>query len=217
MRYRRQTAPEREYREPGILSQMMMPILVLLLGAAGSVAYKFGPDILWGGKAKEVAEITSDQADWRTQRFGEMSLEAPFYIGLGPDLSQSIPEQFRKDIESIESYESKDETSDMKVIMMRVAVKAGVPLDLDQNIRALMTTAVRKAGMSGLGVNIMPASVKGAEARRARYESVLRGRTVYLDTVCAVKGNVFWTIQTVHGQRSLAAVVDRIMESIAIK
>lgn len=153
---------------------------------------------------------------WARRTIKEVSVEAPFDFGAGPDVTGQIPPAAKAVIESMDTYQGSTRNQQFNVLVSRFSFKSGVPLNLDGAIKGAMTKGALAMGDSNPQFTTANTNLSGMEGRRASYHKMISGESVHMEGVVAGAGQRFWQVQVIYVGETRAADAARVLDSIVI-
>lgn len=152
---------------------------------------------------------------WETRTFTDISVEAPFTYGAGPDIMGKLPEQVKKLIALYQIFDSGDNTLPRSTVA-RVVYTEGTPVSLDGANQGAMKQAAGAIGDANPKFDTKEVTVSGLPGRRAIYHGKVGTEDVFIEGLVVVKGQQMWQVQALYTAASDAEKAKRILDSVKI-
>src|SRR5262245_33664056 len=191
-------------------------VLLLIVTALAKVLVGPGAKALLSRFAGPSAAPHFTQNAWARRQMQELSLEAPFDFGPGPDVTAKIPPQVRQAIEYLETYQSRGPTNTFVVMISRLAYQAEIETDLDGAVHGAMTQSAAALGDRNPQYPSSSNSISGLEARRASYNGQVSGGTMHVGGALAGRGPKCWQVQVIYTHVRSGPDATRLLNSSAI-
>jgi len=165
----------------GVLGTVATFIVVIIAAAIGKNVGREGTKALLRGSDDAPPVCSYSAATWSTRNLGDISLDAPFSFGPGPDVTSKLPTQVRDALAYYEVLDS-GESTNPRATVSRIAYKPDVQLGLDGAMNGAMNGAMRAmaaaSGESNPQFSSTVTSIDGLPARRASYIGRVRGTSI---------------------------------------
>jgi hypothetical protein len=160
------------------------------------------------------------QKTWATRDITDITVEAPYSFGPGPDVRGSLPQAVRDALEYFEVVDTGD-ASDPRITISRIAYKSGVQVSLDGATNGAMNGAMaslaKTAGDANPKFTSSSLTIDGLQARKATYTGSAKGSSIHLDGVFVQNGQKIWQVQVITTGDSSATDIARIVDSVHMK
>jgi hypothetical protein len=154
---------------------------------------------------------------WARRTVHDLSMEAPFELERGPDVSAKLPPQLVAAMDYFDLYQGAGGLGRFNAAISRLAYKPGIPTSLDGAVTGAMTQAAAAGGDRDPKFTSNRTNVNGLDARRASYRKAISGgELMHIDAVFATSGRRIWQVQVIYLDESRAADAARILDSIII-
>ena len=153
---------------------------------------------------------------WTAQTVAGLTLEASFPFTPAADPLGTLPEAVREMIAGTEVFEGKDGRLDLKVTILRVEYRPGVPLSLEGAALEAVNNAAAGAGDLHPSYNITPTQISGCDARRTEYHRRIGGQEVYLTGIIVLRDRELWEVQVFSTSDDAQRSVDRLLASLTL-
>jgi hypothetical protein len=203
----------------GILGTIATFVVIIIAAAIGKTVGREGVKALMN-KSNDAPAVRSYPAStWTTRTLGDLSLDAPFQFGPGPDMTNKLPKQIRDALAYYEVFDSGDSTNP-RATVSRIAYTPETQVSLDGAMNGAMNGGMRPVAAAAGDTNPQFSStvttIDGLPARRATYTGRARGTSVHLDAAFVQSGQKIWQVQVIYTGDSSASDSKRILDSIHI-
>jgi len=160
------------------------------------------------------------QKSWATRDVTDITVDTPYNLGPGPDVSGSLPPQVRNALEYFEVVDT-GEATNPRITVSRIAYKPGLQVSLEGAMNGAMNGALVPLTKAGGEANPKFTSsslvIDGLQARKSTYTGSVKGRSIHLDGVFVQNGQKIWQVQVTTDGDSSATDIARIVDSVHIK
>ncbi len=195
-------------------------VAFIIAAAIGKTVAQKGVQALFGRSGNAPPVQTFSPSTWSTRTMTDITLDAPFQFGPGPDVTKSLPPQVRQSLDYYEIFDSGDGTNPRATIS-RIAYKAGVAVSVDGAVDGAMNGAMKPIAAAGGDANphstANKTTIDGLSARRASYSGRAGGGAVHLESVFVQNGQKLWQVQVIYTGDSSGPDAARILDSIHIR
>ncbi len=195
-----------------------------LLGAAGAVIVfaaafvlsREGTGALFGGISTYFSGRSLANATWQKRAVREVTLDSPFALGAGPDVSKTLPPEVRKLITSMETFDSGEVSSALRIQVSRTSYDPSVTPNLDGGVNGAISNVAKEVGDSTPKFSTSPLRISNLEARRASYSHTLKGKELRLEMIFVGRGQDCWAILAICTTPDAIAAAERVLKSVEI-
>lgn len=204
--------------------KLLVSVAVIIIAIITAVIGKdFGAYVVKSlfGRSNDTPMVQSHPAaTWETRTLVDISIDAPFEFGPGPDISAELNQDVRDMLEYLHIYDSGDSTNP-RVTVSRIAYKPAAQISLDGAVNGAMTGAAKPlaalAGVADPKYTAEITTIDGLPARRASYIGQVKDVTFHVDAAFAQSGQKLWQVQVISTGEAAAADARRFLDSIHIR
>ena len=155
-------------------------------------------------------------AAWAPRTIQDVTVEAPFEFGPGPDISAQLPPQVRDAISYMQIYQGSGTPKTFVAMLSRIGYKPGTPTSLDGAVAGAMKYMGAAIGDPKPKYAAAAVTVSGLQGRKVSYHRQASGQTVNIDSVFAMKEQKLWQLQVIYQHPESAGAVNRMIQSLKI-
>ena len=190
-------------------------VVILIAAAIGKVVGRQGAKAILNRDSASSAPVRFTEAAWTRRTIQDITFDAPFDFGAGPDITARIPQAVRDAIDYFETYQSRASSS-FAVSVSRIAYKPKIEVSLDGSVQGAMTQAAAAAGDSNPQYSSSTTTISGLDARTASYQGKVSGRTMHIEAAFIRHGQKLWQVQVIFLSDASAGDASRLLRSIII-
>lgn len=196
---------------------ILLAIVAAVIGKnVGAAAVK----ALFGSSNDAPTVQPPSDTGWETRTLVDISIDAPFEFGPGPEISTELNQGVRDLIEYLNVYDSGDGTNP-RVTVSRIAYKPTAEVSLDGAMNGAMAGAAKPlaalAGVADPKYTSEIITIDGLPARRAKYTGKVKDTAFHVDAVFAQSGQKLWQVQVISTGDEAAADARRYLDSVHIR
>ena len=203
----------------------------LLIGvmSAAIAAVMFQQFAKQGQDARRASHVQQqwNDAEWKTQSMGELSLESPFELTPTAKYQDQLPPKLKEMIVTTEMSSALLAEGGCSIVVTHTEYREGLEIDVDGAIAGAICQCAEAAGDSDPKYSILPTTTAAPEnsdrneredvqTRRGTYQAKPRGKPLWIDAVGLQRGQVIWVVIVASPFEATQTAVDRLLKSIRI-
>jgi len=154
---------------------------------------------------------------WKNRHLRDISLDSPFDLEPDQDLKLTLPKEAILAYEYIEIFKG----CNSRIVVTRMAVKEGIPVDLDGATDGGMKEAKNRSERYASVISPITRTVTtidGLPARRAKFSASVQGKTTHVEAIFIQSGQKVWVVLVTDVADSPPSTLDgqRILDSVHI-
>lgn len=179
-------------------------VLLLLAGCVESAAPT--PSV-----SRNQSEADQLPAQWNQFDVGDLSLETPLTLRKAPQPRDRNPR-----MPHVESHSAVIGDQQFCVLVIRQTFRPGTDANLDGAALYSVIEAAKNLGDVDPQVTIETCDISGVRARQASYRNVIRGKRVWMDSLCVLYGEDLYAVAVIRQIYQYQEVCDRILKSVRL-